>query len=782
MACLVTQSNECPLAYRTLLSPLITRFLDERMGGSANGAAAETIKPLSCAEQDALHLWRNLQLLLVSNRSYKNALEASMDSVQRKSWRVLDDWWNGQHELETPRRDDATLLNAFRLSEFMPQGHGDPGNGMDYEIVLARLFVVEMTWFRQWELDHSYAPINLLVSERDSEEDCERRIEASITLARANALKLSVWKAIGKASYASLSSEQRHDRATRRHSPVSPTSNANQSQQPIIMSSTLSGSKWLSQSSLDSLRRKPYYLWDRYARETVETNLLGPGKLPRYYCISHTWGRWRQDGAMVSGIPWPVPKNAMFDVHALPQMFAELEWPVRYLWFDLFCIPQEGQPQQQAEEIGKQAEIFQQAENMIIWMHDVCGWDYVRKAAVWTGLNFLRCMGIKAGGLEEAAIVEVSNLMNQLDDELPGYVDIWNKQVGVELTSFGDRWEGHEDGDPASMWFSSLWTLQEAYLCPGALLADRSWKLLGIGQGSSAEILLTLDNLASLFSGPAGDVLSVDQRDIQKPSWVSALKRTLMKWQLIDLPLQNPGLLLLAAEARVATGSRVEAIMSALGCTKWFEAYRRESDGLAPTQRLDLVLGMYPVEFLREAHRKLGGVFWLYRRGHPETMRQVNAGIPVGSLLPLASSPRAWQFVRDEIDIVEDLFFGKLTEDWEIQSDGSVVVRSAVTVFETHGPGIERSGPFTIFSAGISRTFNDDIAWSSKADSYASVRVAAVVACDIDRCYGVVLEGKRCSEVEGRLILVRVAIFQTEGNWQWRTKNRDKEPVDWVVL
>lgn len=471
----------------------------------------------------------------------------------------------------------------------------------------------------------------------------------------------------------------------------------------------------------------------------------------------------------------------MFDVSSLPQVFTNLEWPARFIWFDLFCIPQKGHSQRMATEIGKQAEIFQQAENMVIWHNNGLGWECMEKLVAWLGLNYLRRTETNDMRLQRP-FVDLTDDMNEQESRdaahaEDGYVDVWNKHTMVKLTTFGDRWEGHTDGDKGPMWYSSLWTLQEAYLCPGALLADRNWKFLGVGPGHS-RMLVTLDNIASLASGPPGDLDRVHEARpaVQRPSMVSTFKRTMMKWQLADIAMQNPCLLLLAAESRGATGPRVEAIMAAMGCTAWWlEANRdeRHSEGL--------VLSMYPVEFLREAQHRLGGVFWLYRRGPPDTMRDVEAGEPVGSLLPLATNPRAWQFVRDPIDVVDDLSQGALTEDWEIQSKNTVIVTEAVVLSDKHDLVSDVDVPFTIFSSGMLRTFKHFKSWTREEVPEAPHRVAAVVAYDIHRSYGVILEGKDCPSGT-RLVLVRVGVFQTEGGWGRDPDTADKQPVEWIVI
>lgn len=248
------------------------------------------------------------------------------------------------------------------------------------------------------------------------------------------------------------------------------------------------------------------------------------------------------------------------------------------------------------------------------------------------------------------------------------------------------------------MWFSSLWTLQEAYLCPSAWLADSNWKLLSIGE----KLLLTFDNLSSFVGGPSGPAAMPYGERFNMPGSVIDFKRTMMKWQLANIHLQNPGFLLRAAESRIATGPRVEAIMSALGCTSWFDRYLSHSVNVSSTMSstAGLVLGMYPVDFLHEAHLKLGDAFWLYRLGLPETVKDLKDEEPKGTLLPLSTNVRAWQFSSQRIELTEDLSGGSLTEDWTIQLNGTVIVKGAFFASKST-PHLEKGGPFTVSSAAV---------------------------------------------------------------------------------
>ncbi|KAI1445931.1 hypothetical protein F5Y02DRAFT_417541 [Annulohypoxylon stygium] len=86
--------------------------------------------------------------------------------------------------------------------------------------------------------------------------------------------------------------------------------------------------------STKNTREYPYYLWDIQTISTVRC----PPNGANYLVVSHTWGRWRiaGEGATVSGVPWLVPRNTVFDVADLPKILSNVPFKTRYVWFDLY--------------------------------------------------------------------------------------------------------------------------------------------------------------------------------------------------------------------------------------------------------------------------------------------------------------------------------------------------------------------------------------------------------------------------------------------------------------
>jgi hypothetical protein len=83
----------------------------------------------------------------------------------------------------------------------------------------------------------------------------------------------------------------------------------------------------------------------------------------------------------VEGSSWrKVPENRIFDAAKLPDILARCgERPrVRYVWFDLLCIPQEDKDSQlnvlAKQEISRQGLILRNAAACVAWLSYIESW------------------------------------------------------------------------------------------------------------------------------------------------------------------------------------------------------------------------------------------------------------------------------------------------------------------------------------------------------------------------------------------------------------------------
>ena len=500
---------------------------------------------------EGLWLWKQMQID-ISRSIVRKSFELTLSEAQYKSWRILDEWWNAAYHHSKPD-DNATTLALLKAKGRSQEEHPDPANAI-YGSCLPYLFVVEMVWYSSIkQLDQIPAEQSQLLAKA-----IMRQINDKARIARRRALKQASCQIITHSSYQEMEKM------------VSSKS------EKLTLGATLEACPWLTMN-IQSNKRKPLYLWDRLSRKSIRTESLSETEM-EYYCISHTWGRWRKkDPVNVPNVHWLVPTNTRFDVQNLPEAFGLFDWPVRYLWFDLFCIPQEKCPEQ-AEEIGKQAEIFSQAKCTGIWMHDVLDLTVLENAVVWLGLNYLRHTAPndpKVQGHRE-------KFTRKLQDESSSLAiskELLNPWVPAPLDGLKVKEELEKlRKDPGSRWFSSLWTLQEAYLCPSSLLADQHWNLLSIGE----RLSLTLDNISTL----AYSLAAVIDEPTKRPGEVETLIFTFKRWELSDLSSPSRMSLLIAAESRQLSSPRAQAIMSAIGVTDWYEDYRRKTGRAHPQDKL----------------------------------------------------------------------------------------------------------------------------------------------------------------------------------------------------
>ncbi|KAL9041442.1 MAG: hypothetical protein Q9180_001279 [Flavoplaca navasiana] len=204
--------------------------------------------------------------------------------------------------------------------------------------------------------------------------------------------------------------------------------------------------------------------------EWAPGNIYGNHIAPDYNAISYTWGRYdllymanaeqkvlrKTEPIKIAGIPWAddVPRihPRHFSVDDFRNVILQTlkvsssGQKTEFVWLDVACIDQRNGPQKMAE-IGRQAKIFGGAKAVFVWL-----------------------TRHRAERLEEvlAVLKECTDEIGKLGSptiqhSLPMYT------TGQEMAWLGKARNALDElfMDP---WFTSLWTLQEAFLCPQAYL------------------------------------------------------------------------------------------------------------------------------------------------------------------------------------------------------------------------------------------------------------------------------------------------------------------------
>jgi Heterokaryon incompatibility protein (HET) len=252
-------------------------------------------------------------------------------------------------------------------------------------------------------------------------------------------------------------------------------------------------------------------------------NVYGGQAEPKYVALSYTWGRWQLadgikpevGGLPIRGVPWTIPRvdpdlhftieqftSVLHKILQDPQLQArhyawrgtriesqaistflrtiELRVPLhRYIWLDMACIDQRYNENTLAE-IGRQARIFQHAEEVYVWL----------SRTLQTRLQSL--------------LTDFGDAALKLEVE-PYMKDQTAEQLLNTETLMGQVLRGLE-GLHQDPWFTSLWTLQEAYLCPGAIILSsegtpvtRRGRTLDVSRIESLELIFSHANSLSYW-------------------------------------------------------------------------------------------------------------------------------------------------------------------------------------------------------------------------------------------------------------------------------------------
>ncbi|RDW58741.1 hypothetical protein BP6252_13217 [Coleophoma cylindrospora] len=258
-------------------------------------------------------------------------------------------------------------------------------------------------------------------------------------------------------------------------------------------------------------------------------NVYGSVINPAYNILTYTWGRWALiDGQMpdvlhigVQNVPWSLPRidPSHFTTSSFQRVIESctinLRQPsgwlinrsrqVEFLWVDVACIDQDFRSAS-IDEIGRQAKIFFEAEKTFVWFTRI-------------DTNTLK----RSTDYLERPILGLykSGDFRRLEKRLQLIHDSLSKIFS----------------DP---WFSSLWTLQEAYLRRDAILLSRE----GLPVPHNNEKNRTLDRLiqrTAVIYNICSTILSHEGGNCAQ---VQQLSRNILRQVdssgLVQLSTQNP--------------------------------------------------------------------------------------------------------------------------------------------------------------------------------------------------------------------------------------------------
>jgi Heterokaryon incompatibility protein (HET) len=184
---------------------------------------------------------------------------------------------------------------------------------------------------------------------------------------------------------------------------------------------------------------------------------------PSYHAVSYTWGRYTSPigpSLPVKNVTWRIPsiKESHFSLREFDVVLQTAAEGVDLVWLDVACIDQENHAIK-VDEIGRQADIFQRASKVFVWLTPLPVLDL--EALFWTVEQF--CKSLDSDHWEAA-----------------GYAMAVRSRRQPSRTQ---KLQSAIKGIMGQPWLTSLWTLQEAYLCKGAILLARSGDALTLAVG-----------------------------------------------------------------------------------------------------------------------------------------------------------------------------------------------------------------------------------------------------------------------------------------------------------
>jgi hypothetical protein len=419
-------------------------WLYGKLGDSVEGFSS----PIGWADRDGDRRWGNWHKFLQLWAESQTFIDR-LSPPQKRSATVLFDWYAGSYQTDDERSFSATFLggNDPLGREAIVKQPLLRRAGSEYQKWMLRLFFHEFD-IDSWEIKPSRRLLNYQLC-------WVYRRNASMHAA-AQQLAFSVLHGDTPSPDVDLGCR-------------------------LLGGSTLENCPWLVNKNLK--KDNPAFLWDIEKKMTVKVG--GLGCCPPYTCISHTWGRLRKDNApavKVEGVDdWEVPQIEDYNVEDLPGIFEKQKWKTKYLWFDLFCIPQDEKGASLTrQEVSRQASIFGRCQECVVWLNDIEGsWDAVLQALRWLSAKYF--VGIHGSSATHSKAAAVLTELGKLPRA--GNIELLTTPLEpIPIKRY-------------ALWFSSTWTLQETFLCPHLVLVNKQWHPIPSANGC----MIPLNSLISLL-------------------------------------------------------------------------------------------------------------------------------------------------------------------------------------------------------------------------------------------------------------------------------------------
>lgn len=287
-------------------------------------------------------------------------------------------------------------------------------------------------------------------------------------------------------------------------------------------------------------------------------NIYGSSPNPAYNALSYTWGYFEIEkdadfpnvkAIAIQKAPWTIPRIRPdhFEVGEFEDVIKRAVTPepqgaegtpsstIEFLWLDVACIDQREKPRKYLE-VGRQARIFRNAQNVYVWLSH----------------------------LDEKSLVEIYGDLVKTASGGKGGSDHYSNNISnSDWPVKTAKRTKHLVQDP---WFSSLWTLQEAFIGRHAIILSKGAMTINTNPPQPGPLRLNyLSDRCDILLAFALDCLASLKPNDEK--CIREIIQHLTESGLPALAGNNPMAILAVAKFRKTTVDvdRVYAIMQIFG-------------------------------------------------------------------------------------------------------------------------------------------------------------------------------------------------------------------------